>query len=206
MVSGMAVVLVLVAWLVSSDPFLPARAAPRPPDNGTRPVATEPTRSPTSAEIVEFATTADAYVFAARPDANYGDSTKLRVDGDPEMVSYLRFSVSGIRGQVLAVSLRVYALSRVNQGFSVRTTTADWGESGVAYESRPTDGEVVGRSGPIPGTSWVTVTLLPVVSGDGEYSFVLSTISTTALAMASREAGVELAPTLIVEVAAASAN
>ncbi|HEU0115004.1 MAG TPA: hypothetical protein VFQ80_10015, partial [Thermomicrobiales bacterium] len=47
-----------------------------------------------------FAPNADARVEQAHPTANYGSSSKLRVDGgsDPDVETYLRFPVSGVSG------------------------------------------------------------------------------------------------------------
>ena len=49
----------------------------------------------------------DSYVSSATPNSNEGDDVKLRVDGDPSIVSYLRFilpvSVTGITHATLSL-------------------------------------------------------------------------------------------------------
>jgi hypothetical protein len=54
-----------------------------------------------------FQADADARVHEAFPTTNYGSSSVLRVDGaiDPEIESYLRFTVSGIAGSVKRATL-----------------------------------------------------------------------------------------------------
>jgi hypothetical protein len=199
--NGVTVVLVLVAWLFSSAPPLPAIQTPEPSASVAAPTVTPQPTATVPTQALTFPAVADAYVFAGRPDLNYGGSVKLRLDADPETTSYVRFSVSGIHSQVVGVALRIYALSKLNAGFSVQAAAADWTESGITYGNRPgAGGPVLGSSGLIPGESWVTVQLGPAIHGDGEYSFVLSTTG-TGLAMASREAGAATALMLIVQVA-----
>ncbi|HLB03513.1 MAG TPA: Ig-like domain-containing protein, partial [Gaiellaceae bacterium] len=56
-------------------------------------------------EARTFVSVADAYVDGAAPTQNYGTQTKLRLDSSPDVRSYLRFDVSGLFGEVRAVSL-----------------------------------------------------------------------------------------------------
>ena len=202
-VDAAAVMLVLTAGLVGAlpppPPILPvASATPTP-----IPVATQPSSTPVASELLKFPATADTYVYAGRPELNYGTATELRVDSDPETLTYLKFTVSGITTPVLGATLRIHALGRQTIGFQVRTADGDWSESKLTYAAQPAQGTVAGNSGLIAGEATIEVVLAPVITGDGQFSFVLFTTGTTALAFASREAGDPTAPVLVVEVARA---
>src|SRR5206468_3322963 len=71
-----------------------------------------------------FAADADARVEEANPTLNYGTDTILRADGgpDPDVESYLRFSVSGVSGPVQSAKLRLWVTSSTADGPAVYTT------------------------------------------------------------------------------------
>jgi hypothetical protein len=208
-VDAAAVVLTLTAALFAALPAAPAvvpSASPIP--SGTpgsspsaSPVAVEPSSTPIPSELRQFPVNADAYVYAGRSTQNYGTTTQLRVDSDPETLTYLRFTVSGITTPVLGARLRIHALGRQTLGFQVRSVKGAWSESRLTYGARPADGAVVGSSGLIAGEAWIEVQLTAAVDGNGQVSFVLFTTGTTALTFDSREAGAATAPMLVVEVA-----
>jgi acid phosphatase type 7 len=214
-VDAAAVVLVVTAGLVGALPSGPASSpgASATP-NGTQvatpeatPVATpasaQPTSTPVPSQLLEFPVTADSYVYAGRPDLNYGTTAELRVDSDPETLTYLQFTVSGLTTRVLGATLRIHALGRQTLGFQVRSIEGSWSESTLTYAAQPAQGALVGRSGLVPGEASVEVELTPVIAGNGQFSFVLFTDSTTALTFASREAGSATAAVLVVKVAQA---
>ncbi len=193
--------LVLTAWLFGGIPPLPPILPGASPTASAPPVATQPSSTAVESEFIEFVATADAYVFAGRPELKYGTAPELRVDADPETLTYLEFTVSGIARPVLGARLRIHALGRQIQGFQVRTVHGAWSESQLTYGAQPAQGDLAGRSGLISGEAWVEVALTSAIAGDGRYSFVLFTTSTTAVAFASREAGASTAPRLVIEVA-----
>lgn len=210
--NAVAVILVVSALLLTGNPsstaLVPGSSptdASRPtvlPDNSAVPAVSPSASNAVASSFLQFVATADAYVYAGRPELNYGGLAELRVDADPETMTYLQFAVSGIHGQVLGVSLLIHALGRQTRGFQVRTAPSDWAESEITYGLRPTPGgDVIGTSGLVAGEALLEVKLTTVIDGDGQYSLVLLTSSTTGLAFASREAGPATAPLLIVEVA-----
>jgi len=202
-----ATMLVVAAVLFAGYRSLPPPVAVVSPSPSLALVTAQPSGTSVPSDLLEFPATADAYVFAGRPALNYGASTELRVDADPATLTYLLFDVSGIHAQVLSVRLRISTLGRLIQGFQVRAAAADWGESAITYATRPAEnGDIVGTSGLIADAASVEVSLTPVISGDGRYSYLLFTTSTTALTFASREAGAGTAPTLLVEVAKSPAG
>ena len=84
-----------------------------------------------------FNPVADSYVQSHNPDTNYGLRTTVRTDGSPERNTYLKFDVQG-EGTVSSAVLRVYAESRNNTGFEIRTVTdTSWDESNAHLQQRP---------------------------------------------------------------------
>src|SRR3712207_9382255 len=60
-----------------------------------------------AAATASYPTSADATVSSASPDGNYGDRPKLHADGEPTIVSYLRFEVGDVLGSVTGATLRL---------------------------------------------------------------------------------------------------
>lgn len=145
-----------------------------------------------------FAVSADAYVNAASPTSKYGTATTLRLDGDPVLNSYLRFSMTGNQPVVTSAVLRISANAKNTSGFDVRTTTGAWEESTITYANAPSFGEVVATSAPTQQAGWVEVPVTASISGNGTVTFVLTQTGTTAVAYASKEGGGTTGPVLVV--------
>lgn len=148
------------------------------------------------ASASSFGPVADSFVDATRPAANFGTRTNLRLDGSPVKVSYLRFEVEGV-GTTSSGVLRVFVESTHRLGFELRTVPDDsWTETGITYGNAPPVGAVLTSSGAVTGGRWYTLDVSGAVSGDGIYSFALTTPDNTAIAVSSRESA--NAPQLIV--------
>ena len=157
------------------------------------------TASATSAPV------ADAYVSSAAPTRNYGASTKLRLDGSPTVRSYLRFDVTGVEAPVTRATLSLWANSSSSRGFDIRPVENDsWGELSLTYLNRPSFGAVAAGTGPFGSGRRVSIDVTPLVTGNGPVSIALTARSSTAIALASREAGAN-GPRLTVEGAATTA-
>jgi hypothetical protein len=106
------------------------------------------------------------------------------------MQSYLRFTVSGVSGTVQNARLRVYAYDGTTNGPSVYSSSSSWSETGITWNNRPglTSGAVDDK-GYIATNTWVeyNVTQLVTGSGNGTYTFVLSTTSTDGSHFRSRQ-------------------
>jgi chitodextrinase len=135
-----------------------------------------------------FTPVADAYVDENTPSANLNNA-KLRVDTSQVVRSYLRFDVTGLTGPVQKVTLRIFATSGLTAGYDVRgVADTTWGESTITYANAPpTAATITGSSGPVVASSWTTVDVTPLVTGNGVFSIALTGRSTTALAFASKE-------------------
>ena len=86
-----------------------------------------------------IAASADAYVDASAPAANFGTAAKLRVDGSPVVRSYLRFDVPALGTPVASAKLRVYALtSLASSALEARAVPGlSWNEATITYASAP---------------------------------------------------------------------
>jgi len=73
-----------------------------------------------------------------------------------------------------------------------------WTETILDYNNAPALGNSVGSSPGFSGGVWTTVDITPLVTGNGTYNIALTTSSSTAISLASRESGAN-APQLIVE-------
>ncbi|MDH3250487.1 MAG: DNRLRE domain-containing protein, partial [Acidimicrobiia bacterium] len=134
-----------------------------------------------------FDASADSYVDGVNVSSNFGTSTDLRVDGSPDLRSYVKFSVAGITGPVASATLRVHANSTHSTGFEVQETTSGWGETTIAYTNAPGFGPSLGTSGPTTGGAYVEIDVTGYVTGNGDISFALTALNNTNLRLASRE-------------------
>jgi hypothetical protein len=175
-----------------------------PPTSTYTPTPTA-TRTPTPTSSVSgntftFPATADAYVNSGSATANYGSLTTLRADASPDVHSYLRFNVQGLTGNVTRATLRIYANSASNLGCVINSLSDNtWLESTINYSNAPSVGGGIGSSIPFGAGVWITIDVTTYITGNGTYNFGLTTLSSTAISFASREAA--NAPQLIIETA-----
>jgi len=190
------------AWGLNSngvDAFNFLASGPIPP---TAVPTDTPTPTPTATwtgSTFTFAPLEDAYVNAGSPTTNYGSSTTLRADASPDVHSYLRFNVTGLSGEVAKATLRVFANSASSLGCTANgVSDITWTAQTINYDNAPAVGSPLGSSGPFGANVWVDMDVTAHITGNGTYSLALTTASSTALSLASSEAGAN-APRLIVE-------
>jgi hypothetical protein len=146
-----------------------------------------------------FTPTADAYVYSINPTTNFGGLTVLRADASPDMRSYLRFNLQGLTGTVKRATLRVFANSASTSGITIYGVSDNtWTESTITYNNAPPIGSPIGSFRPVSAGSWVSIDLTAYLTGAGIYNLALTTPGSTAISLASRQAGAN-APQLIVE-------
>jgi hypothetical protein len=134
----------------------------------------------------------DAYVIAAEPDANTGSMTHLLVDGgqDPQVASYLRFTVSGVTAPIERATLRLWVRENgfTQDGPDVRITGTAWTETDLTWNTRPYPaGTALDDAGPLDPDTWVEYDVTPAVSGNGLVAFVLVGQSSDGAVFVSRE-------------------
>jgi hypothetical protein len=173
------------------------------PTNTPTPTYTAgPSLTPTNTPLVNlftFIPVADAYINSGSPTTNYGSLTTLRADNSPVVLSYLRFDVQGLSGTVTHVTLRIFTNSSSSTGYEVRNVVDNsWNESAINYGNAPAYDSVTSTSGSFGTGVWTTVDVTPLITGNGTFSIALTTTSSTAFSLASRESGAN-APQLIIE-------
>lgn len=150
-----------------------------------------PGTAATPVSTLTFNPVADARVEEANPAANFGLLTRLGTDGDAglRIESSLRFDVSGISGTVQSATLRLYAVSDPTiDGPAVYPTGNDWSETAITWNNRPSQtGPATADVGAVPVNSWVELDVTPLVTGNGNVSFVLAQTSTDGVTFYSRQ-------------------
>ena len=165
---------------------------------GTNIPAATSTQPPSISGTLTFTPAADAYVTSAIPNTNYGGSQQIRFDANPVVNGYLAFNVQGLSAPITSVKLRIYANSSSSSGFRVYgVANTSWEERSITYNTAPPLGNQVGSSGAFKGSTWITVDVTNLVTGNGVISLALTGMNSTAVSLASRETGAK-APQLII--------
>ncbi len=158
-----------------------------------------------AAATVTLKPVVDSYVRSDAPTTNYGTSASLRADQSPIINSYLRFNVSSLSG-ITNAKLRIYASSASTQGLVVHAVSDDnWGENTLVYNNAPAPAGKLGSSPAVVANKWVTVNVSSYITGNGMFSFQVSTPGSTAISLAARESGAN-SPQLVVTYGNASAT
>lgn len=141
---------------------------------------------------------ADAYV---RDNQNPGDDDadtpfghededpeRLRTDGNPDTLSYLRFDIPDYSGHVLKATLRIYAEEEGRHGYDLsRVADNSWDEEVITYNNRPSVGEIVGSVEPFSAETWTEIDISSLIDGPGLLSVAMSSTSNTNVDYSSRE-------------------
>jgi hypothetical protein len=154
----------------------------------TSPPSTVTVTTPVGASLT-FYPDADAKIEEQWPNATYA-TTDLRVDNDVgfRAESHLRFTVTGVTGFVREARLRLYALNPTVDGPALHGTASAWDEATLSWSNRPAS-----TSGPYHDTGaintgeWVDINALPIVTGNGTFTFALKATSGDGNGFASRE-------------------
>ena len=176
----------------TNPPTNPPTAAPSPTPVPT--ATPSPTPSPTASQggslgAATFTPNADSYVDASTPGSNFGTLTQVRLDGSPTVRTFLRFTVTGVTGTVNSAVLRVYANSAQTTGYDLYSVAnSTWGETAITDANAPPFGATkLGSSGKITAGTWTSIDATSAITGNGTYSFGLSTANSTAVSLSSRE-------------------
>ena len=144
---------------------------------------------------------ADAFVSARSPRRNFGRASTLRVGGDSQARSYLRFTLPRPqRPGGLAARLQLFATAGVRSGFAVRLVRRGaWREGTVAADSAPRLGPVVARHGRVRSRRFVSIDISRAIYGRRTIDLALVRRGTTGTArFLSRESGRQTAPRLVI--------
>ena len=192
---------------VDTDPVSPSTSTASATASATTSATTSATADPPSAPtstpasptaISRYNVAADSYVRSDQPDAGFGAAyTLFTQSSGPEMRIYLRFTVTGLAGPVTGATLRLYSYSNSGDGIDVHAGDNAWTEAGLTWNTAPAPGVVVGSVKPLTLNAVAAADVTPAVTGNGTYTFVITTTRTTANKFASRESTAN-APQLVV--------
>jgi len=164
------------------------------------PVSMTPTNTQTSGAALTFISEADSQVKESSPTTNYGYFSTLQADGasDPDVESFIRFTVAGVSGTIQSAKLRVYVSTNGSvNGPAVYGTGTSWTETGITWNNRPPRiTGVLDNKGNINIETWVEYNVTALVTGNGTFSFVLAADSNDAATFSSRQGS--YAPQLVV--------
>lgn len=163
-----------------------------------------PERAAEAAAPFSFRAAADATTDASVPNSALGRRTSLVADGSPRRVTYLRFSVAGLRQPVLRARLRIHVQNTTagaspSAGAVAKVASTTWSESRITWANRPAVGA---RMGPFRGAAranrWIEFDVTAAVRGNGSVSLALVQSDFDGVFYDAREAGAALAPRLVV--------
>lgn len=176
----------LVVISDSGSTSTPGSTATLPPAPSVTSTGTQTTGS-----ALTFITVADSQVKESSPSTNYGYFSTLQADGvrDPDVESFIRFTVAGVSGTIQSAKLRVYVSTNGSvNGPAVYGTGTSWTETGVTWNNRPSriTGALDNKSS-ISTNTWAEYNVTSSVTENGTYSFVLAADSNDAATFSSRQ-------------------
>jgi len=170
-------------------------------DSGSAPCVTTATAA--SSGVLTFIPTDDATLRSNSPDTNYGPDSTLQADNDPPDNFLIQFNISGLNNRlVLNASLHLYNVNKSDAGGDLyHIADQNWDEKTVTWNAAPLAGSTpLASLGPVEKDSWYEIDVTSVIMGDGIYSFRMATTSDDGADYASKEAGVEFSPRLVISV------
>jgi hypothetical protein len=139
----------------------------------------------------------DAQVKSSNPTTNYGSDNTFRLRaGDPTYNSYLKFQVSPLSGPVQSAVLRLYVTDDSPHGGSVYLvsnnflgTSTPWDEDNLTWGNAPAINgtPLLGAIGYANANTWVEFDVTATITGNGIYSFGLTSGSTNSALYSSKE-------------------
>jgi hypothetical protein len=143
--------------------------------------------SASASSTVSVVPSADSYVSSAATSTNFGTALQLRIDGSPDVRSYLVFDLRSVTGVVGSATLHVYASSSASLGYEVHATSGGWTETGITFANAPAVGALVAKTGAFSAGTWTSVDVTSAVAAGGLVYFAIVDPSATAVALESRE-------------------
>jgi hypothetical protein len=151
--------------------------------------------------IRAFVAAADTFITSDEPDQTNGDEKKIVSGGSPERRALVRFTVTGWEGRVGRAELRLRTSDDndgSDDGGTIRAMSdASWPEGTLTWnQAPPGDRMRFEPLGKVTKGTWYGVDVTAAVTGNGSYSFTISSDSDDAAHYDSRESG-DHAPQLV---------
>jgi len=154
----------------------------------------------------------DAYVRLSTPISNFGNvsTLRLRKTGGDDFDSFLKFDVTGLPGVVLRATLRLSIVNASTDGGAAylvsnhfKDTTTPWDESGLNWDNAPViNGAALSSAGALNNVTWAEFDVTAAITGDGIYSFGLTSNSSDETHYSSKESS--NAPELVIQAGTSS--
>ena len=142
-----------------------------------------------------FAPEADAYVKSDSPTSKYGAQPTLRArlgtaTSPTTYRSFIRFNVTGVTTPVVSATLRLYVADASKDGGAVALAGNSWVESTVNWNLQPPFiGGVLDSNAVTLAGQWIEWDVTAAVTGNGLYTFGLTSSLTDAAYYVSKEGG-----------------
>jgi hypothetical protein len=185
----------------SDTPLATATATSTLPPTATPTATRSPTATATATSVstgtFTFSVGHDALVKSASPGSNYGTATFLRLRNASGDIynTYLKFTVAGISGTVVSAKVRLFSYNGGPDGGAIRAVSNDynsggsWVETGLTYNNAPAlTGGVLDSKVNVQDNTWVEYDVTSAVTGNGTFSFGLSSGSHDSVYFYSDEA------------------
>ncbi|QEC49871.1 DNRLRE domain-containing protein [Baekduia soli] len=136
---------------------------------------------------------ADAHVKNTSPTRNYGTATTLQIrQGDASNnVTYhtlLKFDVTGASGPIVGAKLRLFVTDASPDGGAIYKVGDAWTEGAVNWNTAPVPtGSSIATIGGTTAGQWIEIPLGSAITGNGIYSFEITSSSTNSAIYSSRE-------------------
>jgi hypothetical protein len=142
--------------------------------------------------------TADTYVTAARPAANYGRAATLKAASAPQTTTFLRFDLKQRTSESATVILLLHAQTRQRAAYQVRRVTqVAWGERRLTFANAPKLSSRYTAGKQKQQGAWNAVDVSAFVAGNARVSLAVTSRSPKGLVFHSRES--KLGPRLVVQ-------
>mgnify|MGYP004307481257 FL=1 len=138
---------------------------------------------------------ADSRVSLKEKDRNEASSENLTIDGGADSMNdsaysmlYLKFDLSEVPGQPIAMKLRLKCLGAGSRKVGdIYQTGSDWEESGITFNKQPQRGVRIGQIGHVGEKARLEKRLISTRDGADQLSLLLQPTSTDGIRFGSRE-------------------
>ncbi|MCG8607944.1 tandem-95 repeat protein, partial [bacterium] len=161
-----------------------------------------------------FIATEDAYVLSSQASDNFGSSSnlRLRLTATAITLTYLKFDVSGVVGQVVDARVRLTTIDEGDDGGGIvpvsnnyLATSTPWDESGLNFSNAPDAfADPISSVGALALDQVAEYDVTSAITGNGKHSFAIRNQSSNAVHFSSKEGSV--APQLTIQLALPSST
>lgn len=154
--------------------------------------APQPTPPVQQMEITAYL---DSYVSSDRTGANYGDSTRIKIDGSPKKISYLKFDLTPLQGKrIISAHLKLNVASDAGAGsdnkFNIKKTGTSWSEGKLTYKNKPSTSSIIASFRGVGGGSSIDIDLKTYIASNlgSKVSLAITSDGTNEFILISKDA------------------